>query len=57
MIYWTGFPDLDERVHESDGSGAQRERSIAGRRARLVRWSLLLWISQLLVMALFFAFN
>jgi hypothetical protein len=53
MIYWTGFPEFDE----PDGSGALREQSIAARRARLLRWALLLWVSQILVMTLFFAFD
>jgi hypothetical protein len=56
MIYWTEVPDLDERFDLTGEASPSREREFAGRRARLVRWSLILWVSQLVVMALYFAF-
>jgi hypothetical protein len=57
MIYWTGVAEFDERIDIAAGSSAARERTAAARRARLLRWSLLVWVSQIVVMAIVFAFD
>jgi hypothetical protein len=57
MIYWTGVSGFDDGLDLPIDSPVDRRRMMARRRARLIRWSLLLWFAQVVVLFAFFAFR